>query len=448
MLGTHNVYEIIAAFGKLRFIYSTLWVIRELLNMKITHTLIFLLPLMGLTLHVSACSMFKTTIDGKTLVGNNEDYWNPNTRIWFEQGRAENFGAMYVGFDDFMPQGGINEVGLVFDGFAMDFLAVIDTIGKKTIKTQDEISFFTKNILQTCSNVNEVRELLLKYNLDRYQASLLFFVDKSGDYLIMEGDSLILGNDPTYIQSNFYPSCTKENKDINIDFYQKGREFLAQNKAHSSLAYCTDMMNAMHQDWGTGGTLYSTIYDLETGIIYLYYHSDFENVVKFNLKTELEKGNRIVNIPELFPQNIIAQKKLRLYNSNNKEIELLDNNDLAKDSILLHQIIERITINKPDYRFEDRINGIGYKWIRVHENPKIAIAIFKLNCQLFSKSGNTYDSLGEAYVRNQQFPEALRQYKKALKLNRGNTNAKAQIIKLKSLIKTTHSRVDGSARTN
>ena len=53
--------------------------------------------------------MFKITQGGKTLVGNNEDYWNPNTRVWFEQSEGEKMGAMYVGFDDLYPQGGMNE---------------------------------------------------------------------------------------------------------------------------------------------------------------------------------------------------------------------------------------------------------------------------------------------------------------------------------------------------
>jgi hypothetical protein len=69
------------------------------------------------------CTMFKLTMYGKTMVGNNEDYWNPNSRIWFEQGKTHEYGAVYVGYDNFGPQGGMNQAGLVFDGFSMDYLA-------------------------------------------------------------------------------------------------------------------------------------------------------------------------------------------------------------------------------------------------------------------------------------------------------------------------------------
>ena len=65
------------------------------------------------------------------MVGNNEDYWIPNTRIWFEQGKNGECGAAYVGYDNFFPQGGMNQAGLVFDGFSEDYKAIRDTVGKK-----------------------------------------------------------------------------------------------------------------------------------------------------------------------------------------------------------------------------------------------------------------------------------------------------------------------------
>ncbi len=402
-----------------------------------TTPLFFLLLSMLLSFHnVSACSMFKITKGGKTMVGNNEDFWNPNTRIWFEQGKNSKFGAMYVGFNDLYPQGGMNEAGLVFDGFAMDYLAITDTIGKKSIGTDQDLFSFTKTILQTCSKVTEVKEFLLKFNLGSFHSSLFFFVDKSGQYLIMEGDSLILGNEPTYLQSNFYPSCTPDVNKVNLNFYQKGRKYLNKNVADTTLEYCTNMMNAMHQDFGSfGGSLYTTIYDLENGKIHLYYHFDFESVVTFNLKEELVKGNRLINIPELFPKNTKAQKQLERYNGIDAHIQLLDNPSLSSDSIKLQELIEQVEKSKLDFRFESNLNIIGYKWMTEYNNLPIAIQVFKLNSEIFPRSSNAFDSLGEAFFKNEQYNEALENYKKSLKLNRGNANAETQIQKLKKLLK-------------
>ena len=38
------------------------------------------------------------------MVGNNEDYWNQNSRMWFEKGNRDEFRVVYVGFDDLWPQ--------------------------------------------------------------------------------------------------------------------------------------------------------------------------------------------------------------------------------------------------------------------------------------------------------------------------------------------------------
>ncbi len=403
--------------------------------MKTTPFFLFVLSVLLSVEHVSACSIFKITKGGKTMVGNNEDYWNPNTRMWFEQGGNSKFGAMYVGFDNLYPQGGMNEAGLVFDGFSMDYMAVTDTVGKKSIGTDEDLFSFTKTILQTFSKVTEVKDFLSKYNLESFHSSLLFFVDKSGQYLIMEGNSLILGNDPIYIQSNFYPSCTKDANKVNIDFYQKGRKYLKENTADTSLAYCTNMMNAMHQDFGKyGGSLYTTIYDLESGKIHLYYHFDYETVVTFYLNEELKKGNTSINIPELFPKNKIAQKQLELYNETIQLIQLLDNPALSTDSIKLHELIAQVIKIKPDFRFESEIDAIGYMWMKEYENIEIAIQVLQLNSQLYPKSSNVYDSLGEAYLKNGQKKEAIINYKKSLKLEKKNSNPDVQREKFKKLL--------------
>ncbi|MFN2457290.1 MAG: hypothetical protein ABR502_03715 [Chitinophagaceae bacterium] len=36
------------------------------------------------------CSMYKLTVNGKTIVDNNEDSWRLTSRIWFEKGTNGN----------------------------------------------------------------------------------------------------------------------------------------------------------------------------------------------------------------------------------------------------------------------------------------------------------------------------------------------------------------------
>ena len=60
----------------------------------------FLLLLFALLICISsdACTVYKITKNGKTFVGNNEDYWNANTRIWYEKGKNGKYGSAYGGY--------------------------------------------------------------------------------------------------------------------------------------------------------------------------------------------------------------------------------------------------------------------------------------------------------------------------------------------------------------
>ena len=80
------------------------------------------------------CSMFRITKNGQTLVCNNEDYSNPNTKVWYRPNRDGKYGAIYFGFDDLIPQGGINEAGLVFDYFGLSERTNYELNDKKLLK--------------------------------------------------------------------------------------------------------------------------------------------------------------------------------------------------------------------------------------------------------------------------------------------------------------------------
>jgi uncharacterized membrane protein len=82
------------------------------------------------------------------------------------------------------------------------------------------------------------------------------------------------------------------------------------------------------------------------------------------------------------------------------------------------------------YNFdEDELNGLGYTLLRTKDAPD-AIRIFQLNTQIFPKSGNTWDSLGEAYMNNGNTPEAIANYHKSLALNPANHNAVIMLAKM------------------
>jgi CubicO group peptidase (beta-lactamase class C family) len=62
---------------------------------------------------------------------------------------------------------------------------------------------------------------------------------------------------------------------------------------------------------------------------------------------------------------------------------------------------------------EARLNALGYALL-TRDDTKTAIAVFKLNTQLYPDSANTYDSLAEAHMKNGDRKQAIALYRKAL----------------------------------
>jgi len=370
--------------------------------------------------------MFKITMHGKTMVGNNEDYWNPNGRVWFEKGNKGEYGVLYVGFDNFWPQGGMNQAGLVFDGFAEDYKAIGDTIGKKPLTMN-----FLKEIMRSCATVEEVKNYLSQFNLSGLETSMYFFVDKSGKYLVVEGDSLIIGEKEYYIVSNFYPSQIKNECDVPLSYYQKGRHYLENNK-DISVAFCSSVMDTMHQErtWGAG-TMYTTIYDLEGGVIYLYFFRDYTHVVTFNLNEELAKDNHSLIIPELFPENKKGQDFLKNYNAISNELDLLKNEDILNDSLRYDFVTNTLFTKDLSLirTFSNKVSEIGSNWME-KGNYKAAIGVYMIKVKFSPESWNAYEELAEAYMRNNQNELALINYEKSIKLNPNNEEVEKQIERL------------------
>lgn len=76
-----------------------------------------------------------------------------------------------------------------------------------------------------------------------------------------------------------------------------------------------------------------------------------------------------------------------------------------------------------------RLNNLGYTLLRQKKVAE-AIALFKLNVELYPQSSNVYDSLAEAYMANGDKELAIANYKKSLELDPQNKNAVDMLKKL------------------
>ena len=88
------------------------------------------------------------------------------------------------------------------------------------------------------------------------------------------------------------------------------------------------------------------------------------------------------------------------------------------------------SVPKPTYNFdEDELNSLGYQLIR-EKNIAGAIRILTLNTEAYPNSGNTWDSLGEAYMDNGDIADATANYHKSLAINPRNQNARDMLAKM------------------
>ena len=78
---------------------------------------------------------------------------------------------------------------------------------------------------------------------------------------------------------------------------------------------------------------------------------------------------------------------------------------------------------------ESILNVLGYQQLNAKHTQE-AIALFKLNVEMYPNSFNTYDSLAEAYMERGDREAAIHNYRKSLALNRNNTNAVSMLKKL------------------
>lgn len=272
-----------------------------------------------------ACSGYKITKGEKTILGSNEDAWRVTPHIWFEKGKGKGqFGAAftgsrYDGANGYAPQSGMNEMGLAFERLASYHPTQKNFANRRTISNPTK---YLKDILHTCKTVEEVRDYISKYDHSYFSEDVFIYVDKSGKYLIVEPYTLTIGNEPTYVISNFCPSITPEQNAKKLDRYRNGVAFLKKG-FDTSLEYCTALSDTMHvcREKIGDGTLLSSIWDLNKGTVNLYFYHDYKTRVQFDLSEELQKGNHIIAIETLFPIN--------------SEFEKLRNYKTPKNSILI-----------------------------------------------------------------------------------------------------------------
>jgi len=277
--------------------------------------------------NVWACSGYKVTIGNKTFLGSNHDTWFTTPHIWFETGTIDTYGAAFTGArydgkNGYAPQSGMNEYGLVFERLsAYHPRQKVNNSNKKQIINPTQ---YLKDILHSCKTVEEVKEFISKFDHSYFIEDIFIYADTTGKYLIVEPYSMTIGDETTYVFSNFCPSITSEQDALNLERYRKGVEFLEKVNINTenAIGFCTQLSDSMHvnREKIGDGTMLTSIWDLSGGTVNLYFYHDYNQTIKFNIKEELKKGDRIIAIETLFPVNSGFEKLLNYQTPKNNLI--------------------------------------------------------------------------------------------------------------------------------
>lgn len=273
-------------------------------------TLLSLMLVFSFVFFSEACTGIFSSKNGIALVGTNEDSSDPINRICFVKPQPGKYGRVYLGFTNFYDAC-LNDQGLFYDGFTTPKLQIKNSLTKKRIKEYD----LCDKVMSECATVAEVIKLFSKYNLAFLEEGQLFFADKEGNSIIIEGDDIVYKKGDFQVVTNFYQSKTKQ-EEIQCLRYKIAYSIMDTSKNINTELYKKILM-AVHTE-NPNPTLYTNISDLKNGIMYLYHFHNFENVKVFKLKEEFEKmenqKEKVYDISSFFPKTYVAERFLEQYN--------------------------------------------------------------------------------------------------------------------------------------
>jgi hypothetical protein len=164
---------------------------------------------------------------------------------------------------------------------------------------------YLSEVLHRCATVKEVKKYIQQYDHSFFLNDVFIYIDRSGDYLIVEPYKLIEGNNPNYVLANFCPSITNNQQARKLERYRNGKDFLKRHKARASIDFSTALSDTMAvcRSRNGDGTLITSIFDTKEKNVGIYFYHNFDSLVQFNLKDELSKGDHMLNIAEMFPRN-------------------------------------------------------------------------------------------------------------------------------------------------
>ncbi len=253
---------------------------------------ILLAGLLLFTQSAICCTIVSCARNGQVFAAANEDDYLSTlyARVWLNPATKDRYGMVCFGLPDLQAQAIMNEYGLFVD-FTAQYS--IDP-SKLNIQHPYRGDLFFE-ILGSCKTVKEALAFLQTHQYAYSSQALL--ADAEGNSVIVNAQAKVVKDGDYQVNTNFN-ICDLKNG-VSDRRYNIAKGMLSNN-ASPSVDYFRNILDRTHQE-GDLTTLYSYVFDIKKGLIYVYFFHNFENAWVIDLKKELKKGYRLENLADHFP---------------------------------------------------------------------------------------------------------------------------------------------------
>jgi len=265
------------------------------------------------------CSVFTMAKGQRVFFGGNDDYINPDSYYWVDPGNVDRYGVVWIGQPDNVQQG-INEQGLAYDANGLPRVNV--NSHTERIPVSGSYTSYPIHILHECATVEEVIVWIRTHRWHSFMHDQMQFADATGDAVIIsagpDGEVAFTRKPPGdgfLVSTNFNVARPSNGFSYPCWRYDRAQELLdrlVNREEELAVQDAASVLDAVHQEGGTGWTVSSLVADLPNGVIYLYYFHQFDKPVVLHVEKELANPRAPGPLSKLFPEDV-RQEATRRY---------------------------------------------------------------------------------------------------------------------------------------
>ena len=257
------------------------------------------------------CSIFTAVQSENVLFGDNFDYHQGDLVIGFYPASSEGYGSIHFGFKTGNGSNSgqsysraVNDQGLAW---------AVNSIPRGKLNPQPEKIYshaednYFSTIIKQAATVEEAISLAKVFDFGDSLGVQIHVADASGDAVVIGPGR---DGEITFTRKSIYDGYLLSTN-FNLAIPEKGPVDFRYDTATTMLDELTDLqaltpeyageiLNALHLRTLTTHTLFSNVIDLKNGEIYVYYISQYNEVVRLNIADELVKGYRVVDARDMF----------------------------------------------------------------------------------------------------------------------------------------------------